>query len=424
MSISSDRIALVAAAFWMVGQAPARASFHFGLGNAAAAEGAKVVNKANSEYMDVGGVALPALPSCGGNMALFTHLPVTDPNLINVAPLGSQLGHIQPPDHMYFNFAIDPGSSVVTYAPGNGWIIQIVGVTYPNDADAPGGINPNYYFVFSPCREVTLFTGQGALSPALAAAVASAGAQTTCSSFNQNLNGGNGSCVTNLELPVHAGDVLTTGAVPDFGALLDTRFQLSGFANPSRHNLNRGFCPLNYFAPGVLTATYTPGYIDGTTPVPRTASPLCGTIVQDIPGTAQGDWYSPAADPANDNAQMALVHDIVLTSTAVFSVGSDNSVPAIFQGKNFFAPKMSADGTHINYDFGLVSDNQIYCYDTFASGYPVFNASTGLTGYIVLLQLTDPAKDTLQIEIQDPMASCTATAGTWAFTSNAITFQR
>jgi len=339
--------------------------------------------------------------------------------------VGSQLGHTLPPDHMYFNFAVYQGSNVVTYAPADGWITQIVGVTYPTDADAPGGVNPNYYFTFTPCREVTLITGQGALSPALAAAVASAGSRTSCSSFNQNLTGGNGSCVTSLELPVHAGDVLTTGAVPDFGALSDTRVQISGFANPSRHNLNRGLCPVNYFAPDVLPATYAmPGYNNGATTIPRTALPVCGTIMQDIPGTAQGDWYFPAADPMNDAAQMALVHDIVFTSTGVFSVGPENAVPAIFQGKDFFLPKTAADGTRINYDFGLVNDNQIYCYDTFSTGFPVFNASPALAGYIVLLQLTDAAKDTLQIDVQDPGTSCTATAGSWAFTSNAVTFQR
>jgi hypothetical protein len=400
---------------------PARSALRFGLGSAVADRGASTTNQASTVVGPDGGP--PLLPSCGSQMALFTYLPVTDPNLINVAPVGSQLGHTLPPDHMYFNFELYQGSTVVTYAPGDGWITQIVGVTYPNDSDAPGGINPNYYFVFSPCREVTLYTGQGALSPALAAA-ANAG-NTSCSSFNQNLGGGNGSCVTNLQLRVHAGDVLTTGVAPDFGALLDTRFQISGFANPSRHNLNRGFCPLSYFAPGVLPTTYSsPGYNNGALLIPRTASPICGTIMQDIPGTAQGDWYFPAADPTNDAAQMALVHDIVFTSTGVFSVGSENTVPAIFQGKTFFLPKTSADGTRIDYDFGLVSDNQVYCYDTFSSGFPVFNASAALAGNIVLLQLIDAAKDTLQIEIQDPGSSCAATAGTWAFTSAAVTFQR
>jgi hypothetical protein len=226
---------------------------------------------------------------------------------------------------------------------------------------------------------------------------------------------------------VHAGDPLTIGTVPDFGALTDTRFQISGFANPSRHNLNRGFCPLNYFAPGVLPPSYSsPGYISGTTPIPRTAAPLCGTIMQDIPGTAQGDWYFPAADPMLDSAQMALVHDAVFTSSEVFSVGVNNTVPAIFQGKSFFQPKMVADGTRIEYDFGLVNDNKIYCYDTFGVLFPGFMYASPLTGYIALIQLTDSSKDTLNIEVQNPggSANCTTTAGTWAFTSAAVTFER
>lgn len=411
----NDNARLIAAAALLWGLIPSPSwAFHVGLGNAVAGQGAKVTNKAANP-----------LPSCGSQMALFTKLPITDPNLINLAPLGSQQGHILPPDHMYFNFPSFVSGGEVTYAPGNGWITQIVEVLYPNNSVAPGGINPIYYFTFQPCQEVSLLTGLGTLSPALAAALPSG--YTTCSSFGQNLGGSNGSCVTDLQLPVRAGDPLTIGVVPDFGALSDTRFQISGFANPSRHNLNRGFCPLNYFAPGVLPPSYTAtGYVSGATPIPRAAAPICGTNMQDIPGTAQGDWYFPGSDPTNEEAQMALVEDEVYTSSGVFSLGTDNAFPAIFQGKSFFQAKAAADGTRIDYGFGLVNDNQIYCYDTLGGLFPGFMYSGDFTGYIVLIQLTDPAKDTLNIELQNPggSANCTTTAGTWAFTGAALTFER
>jgi hypothetical protein len=414
--MNKNWLVLAAVAFLWTASLPPAQAFHVGLGNAVAFQGAKVVDKAANP-----------LPSCGGQMALFTQLPITDSNLINLAPMGSQEGHVLPPDHMYFNFPTFV-TGEVTHAPGNGWITQIVEATYPSTSAAPGGINPIYYFTFQPCAEVSLITGLGALSPALSAALTSG--YTSCSSFGQNLGGANGSCVTNLQLPVHAGDALTIGVVPDFGALSDTRFTISGFANPSRHNLNRGFCPLNYFAPGVLPPSYATGYIAGSTPIPRTASPLCGTIVQDIPGTAQGDWYFPGSDTTpgqlQEEYQMALVHDAVYTSSEVFSVGNSNTLPAVFQEKNFFQPKMVADGTRIEYDFGLVNDNQIYCYDTFGGLYPNFMFTNNLSGYIALIQLTDPAKDTLQIDVQNPggSANCTTTAGTWAFTPAAVIFQR
>jgi hypothetical protein len=96
MFISFNRTALVAVAIGLIAPIPALA-FHFGLGNAAAAEGAKVVNKANSQYMAEGDLVVPALPSCGSNMALFTSPPVTDPTFVNFAPLG----HIFPPGHTF-----------------------------------------------------------------------------------------------------------------------------------------------------------------------------------------------------------------------------------------------------------------------------------------------------------------------------------
>ena len=392
---------------------PARA-FHLGLGSAVAGQGAKVVNA----------VANP-IPSCGGNFTLFTQPPVVDANLVGVTPLGSQSSHILPPDHMYFNYNEPlPNLNQNLYAPSNGWVVQ---VTVNNQSSGqPFGINPNYYIGFAPCAEVALnFLEIATLSPKVSAALSAPSSQTTCTSFNHGGGGGNPEvgvgCVTNMILPVKAGDILGTGLVDDFGPLEDTRVSFSGFANPSRHDLHRGFCPLNYFAAGALPpAQYTPGINNGPVLIPRNASPVCGTIMQDVPGTAQGDWYFPGADTSFESAHLALDHDAVYTSTAVFSVGT--SMPSILQGKEFFSPKTSMDGTRIDYDFNLVNDNQIYCYDSFAVN-TQGGAMPGLAGHIVLVQLSGPSNASLTIEVQNPSADCLG-AGTWAFTGAAVGFQR
>jgi hypothetical protein len=226
-----------------------------------------------------------------------------------------------------------------------------------------------------------------------------------------------------MELPVSGGDLLGTGGLVDFGPIEDTRFQMTGFINPSRHDLNRGFCPVNYFVPS-LKAAYTAilGVNNGSTFIPRTLPPLCGTVVQDIPGTVQGDWYYPGAPNIPENPQLALIHHSLDPSTGTFSVGT--SVPG-FGGSHDFIPKTAADGTRINYDFGLVTDNQIYCYDTLRID---FNWGAGgadpqLTGRIVLLQMTDANLDQLKIELRNTGAGCAA-AAPWSFSPAAVTFQR
>ena len=405
-----------AALLWAL--VPARASaFSFGLGKAVAGQGAKVTDK-----------AADPLPSCGGNFALFTQPPVTDPNLVSVSPVGSQSSHIFPPDHMYFNYnETMPNLGTVLYAPSNGWVVQ---VTVNNQSSGqPFGINPNYYIGFSPCAEVVLnILAIANLSPAVAAALSAPMSVTQCSSFNHGGGGTNPEigegCITNMRLAVHAGDVLGTGLVQDFGPLEDTRVSISGFANPSRHDLHRGLCPLSYWAPNVLPATnYTSGYNLGATVFPRNAPPTCGTIMQDVPGTAQGDWYFPGAANLDETVHLALVHDIVFTSSAVFSVGTAmTNFGGILQGKQYFVPKTTADGTRIDYDFNLVNDGQIYCYDTFTASSPLFAGSPDLAGYIVLLQL-DATKTNLTMELQDPTANCLG-AQPWSFTNAAIGYQR
>jgi hypothetical protein len=278
---------------------------------------------------------------------------------------------------------------------------------------------------------------------------------TSCSPYSSD--GGGNSCTTNLQFPVQAGTALGSGVFVDFGPLQDSRINLTGFANPSRHNLNRGFCPLSYFKANALPAsqwttgdyvggTFSNGsYVPGTgTYVARSTTPLCGTIVQDIPGTAQGDWYASGSPNTQDasytyeSEQMALVHDSVYWSTAVFSVGiSDPLYPLLPSGggqtyKAFFMPKTNADGTFkvdassTNIDFSLVTNNgYIYCYDTLSTSNPTFAPYYNiLSGYIILLQLID-AND-LRIEAQNHLsgANCTTTAGTWAFSPAAVVLQR
>ena len=420
MSIFSDRTAIFAAAFCAIAPATPALAFHLGLGNAAAAAGSKVVNNANANYSAINGTVFdaPPLPSCGSNMALFTSAPVTDPTFVSINPIGHVFppGHTFPADHAYFGFTTGVSPNINLYAPGDGWVTQVIALY--GVGNSPDG----YVINFSPCAEVTLMNlSVNTLAPALLHP--SGPVSTSCSSFGENFPGAVASCVTTMQLPVKAGDLLGNGGLVDFGPIIDTRFQLSGFIDPGRHDLNRGFCPVNYFTPS-LKAAYTAilGVNNGTTFIPRTTPPLCGTIVQDLAGTVQGDWFFPGASYPPDNPHLALIHDSVYPSTGTFSSGT--SIPGFVGAWDFF-PKQAADNTRIDYDFSLVNDTEIYCYDSFliafsnGAGVPDPN----LVGDILLMQLSGPSLDTLKIELQTPGTPCGG-AGTWAFTSNAVTFQR
>jgi hypothetical protein len=396
---------------------PAQGALRYGLGDAVARRSADLINKAGTV---VGPNGEPLLPSCGSNMALFTTPPVTDPSWIAIEPLGhfAPPGHTFPSDHNYYDINASSTAllGVNQYAPADGWITQVITLY------GTGNTSAGYVLTFSPCAEVTWNNmSVNTLAPALGNPAS--GSNTTCYSNGQNFPGAVASCTTTLQLPVKAGQLLGTGGLVDFGPIVDTRMQIQGFIDPGRHNLNRGFCVLNYFVPSLQT-TYTAmlGAMNGSTVVPRTIPPLCGTIMQDIPGTVQGDWYFPGAPNIPEDPHLALVHHNVVPSTGTFSCGT--SIPA-FTGSHDFNPKTSADGTRINYDFGLVRDNQIYCYDTLLED---FNWGAGgpdplMTGHIVLLQMSGSSLDTLKIEFQNPGTTCTG-AGTWAFTGAAVTFQR
>jgi hypothetical protein len=416
MFTSFKRILPLTAALGLFAPAPAPA-FHFGLGNAAAAQGAKVINQANSEYMSSNGVLVPALPSCGSNMALFTAPPVIDPTFVAINPLGHIFppGHTFPADHGYFGFS-GSSANVNLYAPADGWVTQIITLY------GSGNSSDGYVITFSPCREVTWANlTVNTLAPVLANP--SGPTSTSCSSFGENFPGAVASCTTNMEAPVKAGEFLGTGGLVDFGPLTDTRMQLTGFIDPGRHDLNRGFCAVNYFVPS-LRATYTAmlGGNNGATFIARTIPPICGTIVQDLAGTVQGDWFFPGAPYPPDDPHLALIHHNISPSTATFSVGS--SIPG-FSGGHDFSPVTTADGTRINYDWPLVNDTQIYCYDTLLID--LQNGAGGpdptLAGDIVLLQMTDSQLDTLKIELQPSKTTCAASVP-WAFTGAAVTFQR
>lgn len=173
----------------------------------------------------------------------------------------------------------------------------------------------------------------------------------------------------------------------------DSRVPAVVFANADRA---QWACPLDAFVPSVGDALRAlPSAPDGRR---RTAPPLCGEYMQDVPGRAAGNWTTTVG------IKLALVHDRVdpgigvIATTVLFIPGT---------ASRFVSNSSGA----VNRDFRQVAeDGTTYCYDASAGG--------DLEG-IVLLQL--PGDGSLRFE-QQPVAGCGA--GPWAFTEGMQVFQR
>jgi hypothetical protein len=175
-------------------------------------------------------------------------------------------------------------------------------------------------------------------------------------------------------------------------------------------------CPVDYFEAATRSGLEARlGRSDGKEP--RTAEPRCGTVMQDLPGTAQGIWYlAGTVDEGPEDPHLALVHDNVDPTVATFSVGT--SIPGLASRVYPFRPKTSG---LVNRDFGAIAaDGRVYCFHSTA-GIPNWRSSGGslARGSIVLVALTSAT--TLRIERQ---AKTACGSGPWAFGSGAVDFER
>jgi len=397
-------------------------------------------------YLEPDGTSVPyyayrdiarELPSCPAG-PLFTTAPVMIDNSVTpavmpdfnaIVPLGNFNpggGHVFPTDHIYFYLKlVAPGGDTVTstvYAPGDAWVTAITRQT----ATAGTSSYTDYTVRFALCREVSAYFHHiRTLSPALAAAYSAVPlAPGDCGS---HVIGGTTytTCTAQMKQHIGAGDLV--GDVGgnrrvfafDFGAT-DARIAPLTFANPSRfsaspdgNDIFHTVCPIDYFTATLRnTLRGFLGDFDGTTL--RTVPPLCGTIEQDIAGTAQGIWFEPGAPTYPESPHLALVHGNVDPTQGVFSVGDSVTASGLAVGTYYFTPSTVA-GTHVNPDFADVVPGDVYCYEGLSN-------RSGPASMTVLLQMTDPT--TLRIE-KRAATSCAALGAPSAWSLSSYTeFQR
>ena len=238
-------------------------------------------------------------------------------------------------------------------------------------------------------------------------------------------------CNKVVSVPVAAGAIFAQMPVEpnlprvfDFGAR-DARLPApTGYANinryyltPDGNDLRHIACPWDYFPAasreGALALMGDPFAMP---PVRRTVEPRCGTVVHDVAGTAQGNWFGyPTTGamydepPPQEDKVVSLVRDPMYPARPLFSVGSMSNLGP---GRYYFT--VQATG-RVNRDFpALTAGSGVHCYESLTEQ----NGQSKGSG-IILVEAT--ADNKLRLERMS-FASCGP--GPWTFGVSATTFDR
>jgi hypothetical protein len=372
------------------------------------------------------------LPACPPDVAtpLLGTVPMALGDFVAFRPLGFVSHPIWVLPAYHSNFAIaEPGKPVAdvkpVHFPADGWVTLI------NKVAIGGGIN--YQVYFQPCAEfVTYFNHLKYLSEPLEAELAKVlvdeKADPDCR-FTPLQGGDKTSCDKKVLLSVKAGDLIGKsgdGAGVDFGAY-DKRVVANTHAVPAHYSNYRPYVsPVTYFTAEVRARFETKlgSVMDAT--VKRSALPLHGAYVQDLPGTAQGNWFSASRFPSTPGSQfepwaVALVHDYVAYADEAFlSIGASALTSGL---KGIVAVKKPlASSGRVNRDWKDVKADGPYCYDAFAGGRTTGGIPLAAPSGVLLLQLVDDLH--LKLENLTGVTACPADSAAWAFTTQATNLER
>ncbi len=298
---------------------------------------------------------ITANQSCGSNYTFFDTSPVDISKFNNIVPLGNlnPSGHVFPTDHIYFYQNFFSSTSLV--APGQATITRI------SASQNLTAQTTDYGIYLKPCSHfeayfmhVTSITQK--LLDAFVAPYSWDNSYSTGGSNYRNYG-------RNVSIEIESGEVigtfLGTNNHPSFDlGAYDSRINLN-FVNPSaRMNSLHTVCPIDYFSNTVKSTLYN--YFMSGNGTKRTIEPICGTIDQDVVGTAQGIWLlTGTTQVSNEDPHLALVHDNLNPNYAVFSVGTSVTGSGLNPGVYQFMPSTTDPW---NKDFNLVVPEEVYCY--------------------------------------------------------------
>ncbi|MDP2935392.1 MAG: hypothetical protein Q8O86_02760 [Dehalococcoidia bacterium] len=234
------------------------------------------------------------IPACPVDIKtpLFNTLPMASGDYLAFRPLGwtSPPTHVFPAKHSNFALAL-PGQTPPkkpVYSPGEIWLTEV------NSTEYIGLNKTGYGITFYPCREYKSYLGHlSDLSDKLLEAAKSGNFK--CNPQYQTGGTTVNTCRSELVFKVEAGELIGysgDAAGVDFGAV-DFRISPLVVANTSSYmkEMLHYVSPVPYFtaeARAVLESRLAS--YDGT--VKRMVEPKYGEYMQDIPGTAQGNWFT------------------------------------------------------------------------------------------------------------------------------------
>jgi hypothetical protein len=289
-----------------------------------------------------------------------------------IIPLGNMNPpeHTLPTDHIYFMYerAADPSQTleVDVFAPGDVLIYGVSDLIGVRD----GVQNHDYALRFSPCKDLEGRYGHlSSLSSGLLSAFEAS--RQECSAYGDVERAVSyRSCEATLQYAMKTGERVGTGGGKMSGALdlflYDHRVTPPVVAAPARFHATslQAVCPINYYT-GSLRASLEMRL--GSFDVPRTVTPRCGSVFQDVPGTLAGAWFSAelppdvALEPQAWNRTVSFAVDATDGVTAVASLGGPMTPDRLV-----FAPRHEGS---VNRAFQEVTPGpDVWCYQPDAPG--------------------------------------------------------
>jgi hypothetical protein len=357
------------------------------------------------------------VPDCSETNEFFTHRPVDFEDLDSITPLGNlnPSGHTFPTDHMYLNMNRG-GRDMPVYAPGD---VLVTGFhVHQKFGDDPV---TDYSVNFTPCEGFeAYYIHILKLSEKLQAEFDKNFNEDDCQ--DQNPGGVKYKfCFMDADVKLSAGELVGTVGRDkqsnfDLGAY-DRRQDTSEVRQYTkwkdfREDIYTTVCPLDYFTPDLKKKLYSlVGYGEDR----RTVEPICGTVKQDVWGTAQGVWFLASAKVqprGSEDIHAALVHDNFDPTKGVFSIGTSMEEKGLPSSTYDFEPKHKG---LVNRDFDEVkSDGNTYCYVAMGG------ESGKHKDHTIIIKMVD--ESTLRMEHLSGVSSCGKRI--YHFTSNATEFVR
>jgi len=272
----------------------------------------------------------------------LTSSPVLLENVQKITPLGNfnPPEHTLPTDHVYVD--MKSNDDIPLTAPGDVTITSVRVMHYLQENKA------DYSLDFQLCDTKSFyFLHIKSLVPKIEELIT----ENNCQVYG---DGKYKHCYQSVSVPVKSGDLLGTVAGTgnfDFGAR-DTSFSLK-YINPERYREDQFqiVCPLDFFTSELSSQLRN-----------KLDHPLhsCGSTNQDVPGTLQGNWYSPNWHDANHNnwgLELTFGKNNFNDKELIISVGGE----IIDSTRIVFTPKSTGVVNRAFVD--VKEDGRIYCYN-------------------------------------------------------------